>query len=101
MARFFTALLAAAAMLQVGSAAPYPYTNGTAPAPRSLSGAVNSTASPEVLKRRLREYPIALGRWATSRQRPISSIELTMTPVKTALAVFQPGSGSPSSDHSI
>ncbi|KAI2783563.1 hypothetical protein F4815DRAFT_442432 [Daldinia loculata] len=64
MARFFAALLAAAAMLQVGSAAPFPYTNGTSLAPRAsfASGAVNSTVSHELLKRRLREYPIALVR---------------------------------------
>ncbi|KAK6957550.1 hypothetical protein Daesc_000337 [Daldinia eschscholtzii] len=62
MARFFAALLAAAAMLQVGSAAPYPYTNGSAPAApaQSVPRAVNSTVAHEVLKRRLREYPIAL-----------------------------------------
>ncbi|KAI0111509.1 hypothetical protein F4814DRAFT_450188 [Daldinia grandis] len=64
MARFFAALLAAAAMLQVGSAAPFPYTNGTslASAAPPASGSVNSTVSHEVLKRRLREYPIALVR---------------------------------------
>ncbi|KAI1481927.1 hypothetical protein F4774DRAFT_372583 [Daldinia eschscholtzii] len=64
MARFFAALLAAAAMLQVGSAAPYPYTNGSAPAApaQSVPRAVNSTVAHEVLKRRLREYPIALVR---------------------------------------
>ncbi|KAI1416858.1 hypothetical protein F5Y13DRAFT_153216 [Hypoxylon sp. FL1857] len=65
MARFFAALLAAVAMLQVGSAAPYPYTNGTAPAaPRSapVQGVVNGTVANEVLKRRLRDFPIALHR---------------------------------------
>ncbi|KAI1379482.1 hypothetical protein F4677DRAFT_442460 [Hypoxylon crocopeplum] len=65
MARFFAALLAAAAMLQVGSAAPYPYTNGTAPAApviRSESGFVNSTVANQILKRRLRDFPIALAR---------------------------------------
>ncbi|KAI0010931.1 hypothetical protein F4779DRAFT_260598 [Xylariaceae sp. FL0662B] len=56
MARFFAALLAAAAMLQLGSAAPYPYTNGTAPLAPSSSTAtsikvVNSTVEHEVLKR--------------------------------------------------
>ncbi|KAI0161070.1 hypothetical protein GGR52DRAFT_576478 [Hypoxylon sp. FL1284] len=59
MARFFAAILAAAAMFQVGSAAPYPFTNSTgvaAPATPHL----NTTVSPEVLKRQLRNFPIAL-----------------------------------------
>ncbi|KAI0830994.1 hypothetical protein F5Y06DRAFT_301743 [Hypoxylon sp. FL0890] len=65
MARFFAALLAAVAMLQVGSAAPYPYPNGTVPAvpaAPTASGSVNSTATNEVLRRRLRDFPIALHR---------------------------------------
>ncbi|KAI1775125.1 hypothetical protein F4818DRAFT_441948 [Hypoxylon cercidicola] len=63
MARFFAALLAAAAMLQVGSAAPYPFTNGTAMAAPVTAKAVNTTiVSAEVLKRRLRDFPIALAR---------------------------------------
>ncbi|KAI1211098.1 uncharacterized protein F4807DRAFT_459329 [Annulohypoxylon truncatum] len=66
MARFFAALLAAAAVFQVGSAAPYSFPNGTAPAaPVSLtSRAINSTAPipEEILKRRLRDFPIALHR---------------------------------------
>ncbi|KAL7627769.1 hypothetical protein AAE478_001964 [Parahypoxylon ruwenzoriense] len=65
MAHFFVALLAAIAMLQVGSAAPYPYTNGTAtaapPAPTS-TGTVSSMVAHEALKRRLRDFPIALVR---------------------------------------
>ncbi|KAI0387942.1 hypothetical protein F5Y04DRAFT_274798 [Hypomontagnella monticulosa] len=64
MARFFAALLAAVAMLSVGSAAPFPFTNGTSPAaPGANSTAITSTpVAPEVLKRRLRDFPIALVR---------------------------------------
>ncbi|OTA94347.1 hypothetical protein M434DRAFT_30132 [Hypoxylon sp. CO27-5] len=65
MARFFAALLTAVAMLQVGSAAPYPYTNGTvpaAPAAPTASASVNSMVASEVLRRRLRDFPIALHR---------------------------------------
>ncbi|KAI0889170.1 uncharacterized protein GGS22DRAFT_184747 [Annulohypoxylon maeteangense] len=67
MARFFAALLAAAAMFQVGSAAPYSFPNGTVPAAPPVptaSGSPNGTAiiANEVLKRRLRDFPIALHR---------------------------------------
>ncbi|KAI0899939.1 hypothetical protein F4806DRAFT_492934 [Annulohypoxylon nitens] len=67
MARFFTTLLAAVAMFQVGSAAPYSFPNGTVPAAPPVptaSGAPNGTAviASEVLKRRLRDFPIALHR---------------------------------------
>ncbi|XXG98299.1 hypothetical protein Hte_004622 [Hypoxylon texense] len=63
MARFFTAILAAAAMFQAGSAAPYPYTNGTAIAAPVTAKSVNTTVvAAEVLKRRLRDFPIALAR---------------------------------------
>ncbi|KAI2607452.1 uncharacterized protein GGS25DRAFT_522973 [Hypoxylon fragiforme] len=71
MANFFAALLAAAAMLQVGSAVPFPFTNGTAPAIHGVRGITNTTAvSPQVLKRRLRDFPIALieeAQWATTK----------------------------------
>ncbi|KAI4866839.1 hypothetical protein F4820DRAFT_446713 [Hypoxylon rubiginosum] len=43
MARFFTAILAAAAMFQAGSAAPYPFTNGTAIAAPVTAKSVNTT----------------------------------------------------------
>ncbi|KAI6081205.1 hypothetical protein F4821DRAFT_249876 [Hypoxylon rubiginosum] len=59
MARFFAAILAVAAMCQVGLAAPYPFTNGTAV---GATPAVNTTVTPEVLKRQLRDFPIALAR---------------------------------------
>ncbi|OTB06471.1 hypothetical protein M426DRAFT_318884 [Hypoxylon sp. CI-4A] len=67
MARFFAALLAAVAMFQVGSAVPFPFANGTvpaAPAAPTATGISNTTVpvSSEVLKRRLREFPIALAR---------------------------------------
>ncbi|KAI2470993.1 hypothetical protein F4781DRAFT_429789 [Annulohypoxylon bovei var. microspora] len=64
MARFFAALLAAVAMFQVGSAAPYAFTNGTVPAAPPVPASLNSTATiaNEVLKRRLRDFPIALHR---------------------------------------
>ncbi|KAI1103930.1 hypothetical protein F4804DRAFT_210024 [Jackrogersella minutella] len=65
MARFFAALLAAVAMLQVGSAAPWAFPNGTVPsipATPTSSAPVNSTLSHEVSKRRLRDFPIALHR---------------------------------------
>ncbi|KAI1386620.1 uncharacterized protein F4822DRAFT_431490 [Hypoxylon trugodes] len=65
MARFFAALLAAVAMFQVGSAAPYSFPNGTAPAAPAAptsTGIVNNTIANEVLKRRLRDFPIALAR---------------------------------------
>ncbi|KAI1457958.1 hypothetical protein F4805DRAFT_457145 [Annulohypoxylon moriforme] len=67
MARFFAVLLAAAAAFQVGSAAPYSFPNGTVPAAPPVptaSGSPNGTAviANEVLKRRLRDFPIALHR---------------------------------------
>lgn len=68
MARFFTALLAAVAMLSGVSAVPFPFTNGTAPAAPAAptaSASPNVTAAQvarEVVARRLRDFPIALAR---------------------------------------
>ncbi|KAI5920614.1 hypothetical protein F4810DRAFT_681907 [Camillea tinctor] len=73
MARFFAALLAAAAMFSVGSAAPYTFPNGTTPGvPTPTTTATpgqinvrslwNTTTTFEKPKRGLRNFPVALQR---------------------------------------
>ncbi|GAW20180.1 hypothetical protein ANO14919_096770 [Xylariales sp. No.14919] len=60
MAKFFAALLAVAALVQVGIAAPYPPTNTTTVEIKARH--FNTTFTPTVHQRDIRTYPIALQR---------------------------------------
>lgn len=63
MAKFLAALLAAAALVQVGTAAPYyPATNITANAYEARSQNTTFTPVSVVQKRDIRAYPISLRR---------------------------------------
>ncbi|KAI3332429.1 hypothetical protein HD806DRAFT_194208 [Xylariaceae sp. AK1471] len=60
MAKIFAALLAAAALLQIGTAAPYyPPTNATA---NIIVARSNTTFTSPIQKREIRTFPIALRR---------------------------------------
>jgi len=65
MANFFAALLAAAAVFQVGTAAPYyPPSNGTTHVnvARNLNTTFLPITKPQFQKREIRTFPIALQR---------------------------------------
>ncbi|KAI0846879.1 hypothetical protein F5Y00DRAFT_264094 [Daldinia vernicosa] len=102
MARFFAALLAAAAMLQVGSAAPFPFTNGTSPAaPAPPASGINTTVSHE---HRPDRKPTAryIGELGGRLQAtgPFTKPDPPPHWWKMAFAVFQYDFGSPRSENS-
>jgi hypothetical protein len=61
MAKFFAALLAAAALCQVGTAAPY-YTPTNSTVNVIVARNYNTTYTPLIQKREIRTFPIALRR---------------------------------------